>query len=229
MNETSRIERNIAQCRGLLSVAAPLAIYVDPTQPILTTRFVDLSWGAFTIDPRALLILLAHVIYSVAIFAAVQSPRVRLARVVAVSTWGDVLFVAGATGGHPAFGAPLRRVRGAQARRPTAQLSREAERTLLAYQWPGNVRELRNAIERAVIMWPAQIIEPGAFSERIAAHASLVPRLGGDFTLEQVEREHILRVIAKAPTLEEAARILDIESSTLWRKRKRYEETHESA
>jgi NtrC-family two-component system response regulator AlgB len=110
------------------------------------------------------------------------------------------------------------------ARRPVPQLSRTAEEALLAYQWPGNVRELRNAIERAVILWPAQIIEPGAFSERIAAHAPLVPRLGGDFTLEEIEREHILRVVARAPTLEAAARILDIESSTLWRKRKRYEE-----
>jgi len=112
------------------------------------------------------------------------------------------------------------------ARRPAAQLSRDAEQALLAYEWPGNVRELRNAIERAVILWPAQVIEPEAFSERIAAHAPPAPRLGGDFTLEEVEREHILRVISRAPTLEEAARILDIESSTLWRKRKRYEEAH---
>ena len=114
------------------------------------------------------------------------------------------------------------------ARRPVPHLSRAAEQALLAYRWPGNVRELRNAIERAVILWPAQIIEPGAFSERIAPHAPLVPRLGGDFTLEEIEREHILRVVSRAPTLEEAARILDIESSTLWRKRKRYEETHTS-
>jgi len=35
-----------------------------------------------------------------------------------------------------------------------------------------------------------------------------------------------LRVISRASTLEEAARILDIESSTLWRKRKRYEEAN---
>jgi NtrC-family two-component system response regulator AlgB len=110
------------------------------------------------------------------------------------------------------------------ARRPVPELSRSAEQALLGYQWPGNVRELRNAIERAVILWPARVIEPGAFSERIAAQAPLVPRLGGDFTLEEVEREHILRVVARAPTLEEAARILAIESSTLWRKRKRYEE-----
>jgi len=30
-----RIERSIAQCRILLSIAAPLAVYLDPTVPIL--------------------------------------------------------------------------------------------------------------------------------------------------------------------------------------------------
>ncbi len=109
------------------------------------------------------------------------------------------------------------------ARRPIPELSQSAEQVLLAYPWPGNVRELRNAIERAVILWPAQVIEPQAFPERIAAHAAAGPQLGGDFTLDTIEREHILRVLARTGTLEEAAQILGIDSSTLWRKRKKYE------
>lgn len=108
--------------------------------------------------------------------------------------------------------------------RPTPELSKAAEAALLAYPWPGNVRELRNAIERAVILWPAQVVEPQAFPESIASHATAGPRLGGDFSLETIEREHMMQVLARIPTLEEAARILGVDSSTLWRKRKKHEE-----
>ena len=109
------------------------------------------------------------------------------------------------------------------ARRPVPELSPAAVEVLRAYAWPGNVRELRNAIERALILWPAAVIEPAAFPERIAAQPSSAPQLGGDFTLDAIERQHILRVIARTPTLEDAARILGIDASTLWRKRKKYE------
>ena len=109
------------------------------------------------------------------------------------------------------------------ARRPVPELSPAAVEVLRAYPWPGNVRELRNAIERAIILWPARVIEPAAFPERIAAQPSSAPQLGGACTLEAIEREHILRVIARTPTLEDAAQVLGIDSSTLWRKRKTYE------
>jgi NtrC-family two-component system response regulator AlgB len=111
------------------------------------------------------------------------------------------------------------------ARRQPPQLSKTAEDALLSYAWPGNIRELRNAIERAVILWPAQVIEPQAFPSHISDHAAASgAQLGGDFSLEDIEREHINRVTARTPTLEEAAAILKIDASTLWRKRKKYEE-----
>ena len=110
------------------------------------------------------------------------------------------------------------------ARRPPPQLSPEAENAFLAYAWPGNVRELRNALERAVILSPGQVLKPQAFPERIAQVTATVPQMGGDFTVDQVEREHILRVLSRTRTQEEAAHILGVDASTLWRKRKKYED-----
>ena len=110
------------------------------------------------------------------------------------------------------------------ARRAPPQLSPEAERALLEYPWPGNVRELRNAIERAVILTPGERLAREAFPERIAQHGTDAPALGGDFSVESVEREHILRVLSRSKTQEEAARILGLDASTLWRKRRKYED-----
>jgi two-component system, NtrC family, response regulator AlgB len=109
------------------------------------------------------------------------------------------------------------------AARPTPALTAEAEAVLVRYPWPGNLRELRNAMESAVILWPAQRLGPEALPESITAHATTGPRLGDDCSLEEIEREHVERVVARAPTLEDAARILGIDASTLWRKRKKYE------
>ena len=111
------------------------------------------------------------------------------------------------------------------ARRQTPELSKAAEDALSSYPWPGNIRELRNTVERAVILWPAQVIEPQAFPAHISARvkSAEAPQVGGNFSLEDIEREHITRVVGRAPTLDDAAAILGIDSSTLWRKRKKYE------
>ena len=69
---------------------------------------------------------------------------------------------------------------------------------------------------------PGRVLEPERLRERSAASASQAPILGGAFTLEEIEREHALRVMANAATMEEAARILGVDASTLWRKRKRW-------
>jgi NtrC-family two-component system response regulator AlgB len=46
--------------------------------------------------------------------------------------------------------------------------------------------------------------------------------VGGDVTLEALEAEHIRRVLSAALTMEDAANVLGIDLSTLYRKRKRY-------
>jgi len=109
------------------------------------------------------------------------------------------------------------------ANRPQPELSPAAEQALLAHRWPGNVRELRNAMERAVILSASQLLGPEIVPGGQQALTAAGPRIGGDASLDELEREHIQRVIARAPTLEEAAKILGIDSSTLWRKRRKYE------
>ena len=109
------------------------------------------------------------------------------------------------------------------ANRPAPALAPAAEQALLAYPWPGNIRELRNAMERAIILFPERTLGREALPDRIAAQLSSAPRLGGNWTIDQIEREHIERVAGRATTLEDAAKILGIDASTLYRKRKKYE------
>ena len=59
---------------------------------------------------------------------------------------------------------------------------------------------------------------PGPLSRPSAARVEV----GGPVTLEELGAEHVRRVVASAPSLDEAARVLGIDPSTLYRKRKRY-------
>jgi NtrC-family two-component system response regulator AlgB len=107
--------------------------------------------------------------------------------------------------------------------------SPEARAALSSYPWPGNLRELRNALERAVLFVSTSRIElddlPGRISTAVPAPrpqgASQV-EVGGRVTLEELETEHIRRVLIATETREEAARILGIDPSTLYRKRRQY-------
>src|SRR5262245_23191836 len=106
--------------------------------------------------------------------------------------------------------------------KPVSGFTPEAEAALAAYPWPGNVRELRNAVERGVILTLDHIVGlehlPGQLT---AGTPAARVELGGPVTLDELEAEHIRRVVASAPSLDEAARILGIDPSTLYRKRKR--------
>jgi NtrC-family two-component system response regulator AlgB len=113
-----------------------------------------------------------------------------------------------------------------RATRPVApEISPAAAQALEQHDWPGNVRELRNTIERVAILWPTAVIEPEALPQRVPRAAHRRPTVGGDFTVDEVEREHILSVLDRVPKIEDAAALLGIDASTLWRKRKKYEGT----
>ncbi len=107
---------------------------------------------------------------------------------------------------------------------PKAELTPEAEQALVAYPWPGNVRELCQAMERAAVLRAGVRVGVEALPETVVSSRAVGPYLGGAFTIDAIEREHIFRVLASASSIDEAARVLGIDASTLWRKRKRYEE-----
>jgi NtrC-family two-component system response regulator AlgB len=98
-------------------------------------------------------------------------------------------------------------------------LSAEAQQAILAYDWPGNVAELENAIERAAILCRTSEIGVGDLPEGVSAKPDRAPRLGGDFTLAEIEREHIRRVANRTASDQAAAKVLGISRSTLWRRR----------
>jgi len=114
-----------------------------------------------------------------------------------------------------------------QTARKLEGFSQAAVSVISSYGWPGNVRELRNAIERAVLFASGRLIEPGDLPGRISTElvatsgaGSGTIQVGGPVTLEQLETEHIRLVLQNSETREEAARILGIDPSTLYRKRK---------
>jgi NtrC-family two-component system response regulator AlgB len=110
-----------------------------------------------------------------------------------------------------------------QVGKPIIGFTEEARTALLRYPWPGNVRELRNAIERGVIL--AADREVGLTDLPAQVGATVPPtsmEVGGNVTLEQLEAEHIRRVLGSTANLDQAATTLGIDPSTLYRKRKRY-------
>ena len=103
-----------------------------------------------------------------------------------------------------------------------------ALRALMSYEWPGNVRELENVIERASIIREGEGITLQDLPEDIARPtgemivASLV---GSHISLEELERSHIQQVLESVDGhKKQAADILQINPSTLYRKLLRYEE-----
>ena len=119
--------------------------------------------------------------------------------------------------------------------KPLTTFAEPVREAMLGYCWPGNIRELRNVVERAVILaagplltladLPSQIGDPGSPGPSAGAEPGSDRRVGpaGEpLTLDQMEAEHIRRVLASTATIEKAATTLGIDPSTLYRKRKKY-------
>jgi len=91
--------------------------------------------------------------------------------------------------------------------------------TMRSYSWPGNLRELRNLIERAVILGGGDEVGADDLAEIIQVRLEF--RVGGRVTLEEIENEHIRKVIANSRTIDEAATVLGIDPATLYRRKKK--------
>ncbi|MGB9629285.1 MAG: helix-turn-helix domain-containing protein, partial [Thermodesulfobacteriota bacterium] len=101
-------------------------------------------------------------------------------------------------------------------------VSEEALRIFLNYSWPGNVRELENVIQRAITLSQHEEILPEDLppallrkEEEILFEKALEKR----FTLDQLEREYIKRVLIETGgNKSKAAEILGLDRKTLYRK-----------
>ncbi|MHB8843224.1 MAG: sigma-54-dependent transcriptional regulator [Nitrospirota bacterium] len=112
----------------------------------------------------------------------------------------------------------LEHFRGEMALRVPRRFGPDAVQVLTAYGWPGNVRELRNVVQRTLVL--AQNLEVTAAD--LPADIAGVRATAGD-RLEDVEREHIVKVLARMHGhREKAADALGIHPRTLRRKLQEY-------
>lgn len=111
---------------------------------------------------------------------------------------------------------------GARNGQPGASLTEAAKRTLTSREWPGNVRELQNAVERAVILSRGSRVGAEALpavDDGLARPPGRTPLI----TLEEAERRHIEGVLEATGSAKEAAKVLGISTTTLWRRRQKHD------
>lgn len=102
-------------------------------------------------------------------------------------------------------------------------LSKAAETSLLSHPWPGNVRELENAIERASVLARRDVIEP----EDLLLEGAAPGASGSGGTLQEaMDQAAAVRIRSALHSTggqrAEAARMLGIDRTTLYRLLKRF-------
>jgi NtrC-family two-component system response regulator AlgB len=107
-----------------------------------------------------------------------------------------------------------------QSGRSPKGFSEEAREVMERYAWPGNIRELRNVIERATILGTGEKIEVADLPSSLSNAAVASPSVGGVYSVEEIEAEHIRQVLGRSKNLQQAAAILKLDPTTLLRKRK---------
>ena len=92
----------------------------------------------------------------------------------------------------------------------------QAMQRLIHYPWPGNIRELENVLERAVILARGAILD---IDPSLAPPSAPAPMGSQNFTLQSVERDHVVSVLEQTGWVVDgprgAAQILAIHPNTL--------------
>ena len=105
--------------------------------------------------------------------------------------------------------------------RPVPPIDNQAMRRLLSYRWPGNVRELSNVVERALILAGDGGVSPEHLPRELRSEDTLPVRLKD--AVGQAERRHIEWALdMTSGNREEAARMLEIDRATLYRRLVKY-------
>jgi len=105
--------------------------------------------------------------------------------------------------------------------RPSMSFSPEVLTAFTRYAWPGNLRELRNVVERAVILAKESVIQLDELPDEFRVKGDARIEVGARVTLEDLEAEHIKRVLTSSRNLDDAAKTLGIDPATLYRKRQK--------
>ena len=102
-------------------------------------------------------------------------------------------------------------------------LSPEAVALLLRHPWPGNVRELEKAMERAVVLAGAEVVQPDDLPPALRGMAESADPGSSGRTMAEVEKAHILATLHQHGWNQvRAAEELGISRTTLWRKLREY-------
>ncbi len=101
------------------------------------------------------------------------------------------------------------------------KISPAAAEILMSYSWPGNIRELKSAITKIDILTDSDSIEKNHLPPHFTFQKS--SPCPSSKTLEEMEKEHILRVLAETDgNQSQAATVLGINRKTLYKKISKY-------